>query len=414
MFPPVRRLSATFGALVAACVTAMSMFAGSAAATPLNGVPNGITSIALTKSNADMKRIAEYWNPARLKQAVNNAPATPEVTGGNSSASPTPTSATSTSTPAATAAGAGAAAAASAGGGSTAATTAGTSAGSGAGGSAADTKSGTAKTSVQAVEPTLPKKRSPASGASPITVGKVFFRFGNQDYWCSASSVAAANRSLVTTAAHCAYDAKQGRHAEYWIFIPGYDRGETPYGIYVGHSLNLHEDFVGKGDFDYDYAFVTVHDGFRWKAGKTAGTYEMENVGSLEDNVGGQGLTTKRGTGLFTLAFGYPAAPHPDGSRPYDGQQLKSCRGLTTKVRAPARLVEYGIALKCEFTSGASGGPWLIGYDTKHAVGYLNGVNSFGWDTDTDRKYDRISSPYFVASTYTIYRWAAAQRAPRS
>ncbi|GAA2882588.1 hypothetical protein GCM10010517_45720 [Streptosporangium fragile] len=411
MFPRVRRLSATLGALLAACVTAMSTFAGSAAAISLDGVPNGITSITLTKSNADMKRIAEYWSPARLKQAVNNVPATPELKGSTSSASPTPTSATGSAT----------AAAASAGGAETstaASATTTASSGSTETGTKTDTATGakngtgTSTSSPQVVAPSLPKKRAAASGASPITVGKVFFRFDNKDYWCSASSVASANHNLVATAAHCAYDAKQGKAAEYWIFIPGYDQGETPYGIYVGHSLNLHEDFVGKGDYDYDYAFVTVHDGFRWKAGKTAGTYEMENVGSLEDNVGGQGLTTRRGTGLFTLAFGYPAAPHPDGSRPYDGQQLKSCRGLTIKVKAPARLVEYGTALNCTFTSGASGGPWLIGYDTKRAVGYLNGVNSFGWDTDTDRKYDRISSPYFIASTYAVYRWAAGQQAP--
>lgn len=353
-----------------------SAFAGSAAATPYNGVPNGITSITLTKNSADMKRVAEYWNPAKLKQVMNNVPANPEMKSSatSSSASPTSTGASGAVTsPAVT----------------------------------ATTSSGT---SSQLVKPTLPKKRPPATGTSPVTVGKVFFRIGDKDFWCSASSVASVNHDLVATAAHCAYDAKQGKPASYWIFIPGYNKGETPYGIYVGHSLNLHESFVGRGDYDYDYAFVTVHDGFVWKPSKTAGTYEMQTVGSLEDNVGGQGLAVNRGVRLYTLAFGYPAAPHIDGSRPYDGQQLKSCDGLTTRQQAPTRLVEEGIALKCGFTAGASGGPWLIGYDTKHAVGYLNGVNSFTWDTNTDRIYDQISSPYFKMSTFIVYRWAASQR----
>ncbi|MER6174777.1 serine protease [Streptosporangium sp. NPDC001681] len=407
----VRRLTATLGALIAACVTMTSAFAGSAAAGPLNTVPSGITSIPLTKSVADMRRIAEYWSPARLKQAMDNGPATPGVPatpGGKSgtTTSPSPT-AGNTATGSATAGSATAAAAGEAGGAT--AMTEETTTAAGSGKSAA--KPGGA---APLVRPTLPKKRAPGSGGSPLTVGKVFFRIGNKDYWCSASSVAAANHNLVATAGHCAYDAKTGSQAEYWIFIPGYDKGNTPYGIYVGHSLNLHEDFVGRGDYDYDYAFVTVHDGFRWKAGKTAGTYEMEGVGSLEDNVGGQGLATNRGTGLFTLAFGYPAAPHPDGSRPYDGQRLKSCDGRTEKVQAPARLVEHGIALTCGFTNGASGGPWLISYDNRTALGYLNGVNSFAWDTDTDRRYDRISSPYFIAATYAAYHWAATQQAPRT
>ncbi|MFB9681617.1 trypsin-like serine peptidase [Streptosporangium vulgare] len=391
-----RRITAALGGLVAACVTMTSVFAGSAAATPLGGVPNGITSITLTKSSADMRRIAEYWSPARLKQAMDNVPASPGMKNDGPPASASPTS---TTTP-----GGATATAASATGESTAtAVTAET-----------GTTTGGKASTAPVVRPTLPKKRAPSSGSSPVTVGKVFFRIGAKDYWCSASSVAATNRNLVATAGHCAYDAKTGSQAEYWIFIPGYDKGNTPYGIYIGHSLNLHEDFVGRGDYDYDYAFVTVHDGFRWKAGKTSGSYEMESVGSLEDNVGGQGLATNRGAGLASLAFGYPAGPHPDGSRPYDGQQLKSCRGLTIRVKAPTRLVEQGVALACTFTNGASGGPWLIFYDNKHAVGYLNGVNSFAWDVNTDRKYDRISSPYFIASTYAVYHWAATQQAPRS
>ncbi|MFC7647982.1 trypsin-like serine peptidase [Streptosporangium lutulentum] len=273
-------------------MTMTSAFAGSAAANPYNEVPNGVTSITLTKSSADMKRVAEYWNPAKLKQVMNNVPASPEMKSSSStpSASPTPTGTSATATATATA---------------TAASTADTT---------LTTTATDSSTSSQLIKPTLPKKRPPASGIAPVTVGKVFFQIGGKDYWCSASSVAAANRNLVATAGHCAYDAKQGKHAEYWIFIPGYNKGATPYGIYVGHSLNLHESFVGKGDYDYDYAFVTVHDGFVWKPGKTASTYEMQNVGSLEDNVGGQGLAVNRGVRLYTRAFGYPAAPNIDGS----------------------------------------------------------------------------------------------------
>ncbi|MBG0832160.1 trypsin-like serine protease [Planomonospora sp. ID67723] len=394
MSPRARRLATTLGAFLAACVTATSAFAGSAAAGPYESVPNGVVSIELTKSGADMKRIAEYWNPGRLKEAQDNTPATPEVkptgTASSAPASPTPS-------------GAGTASAASAG------------PGRGSAKNNGNTKSGgTAKTgALQTIRPTFPKKRPPGTGVTPITVGKVFFRLGGKDYWCSASSVASTGRNLVATAAHCAYDARQGRTAEHWIFIPGYDKGATPYGIYVGHSLNLHDRFVGWGDYDYDYAFISVHDGFRWKPGKTAGSYEMESVGSLEDNVGGQGLTVRRGVGLFTFAFGYPAAPHNNGSRPYDGQNLKRCDGRTGKRTAPARLVEYGIALTCTFTAGASGGPWLVDYDLKHAAGYLNGVNSFTWDTDVNGEYDLISSPYFTASTLVVYRWAESRKAPQ-
>jgi hypothetical protein len=389
MPPRVRRLTATLGALVAACVTLTSAFPGAAEASPYDGVPNGVTSITLTRNSADMKRIASYWSPERLKQAQDNTPATPEVKPSDSGPAPSPSSPTPSGTGQATTAAAAAA-------GEQTTVTAITADAAGA---------------PPVIHPTSPRKKGAATGPDPVTVGKVFFRIGGKDYWCSASSVASTNRNLVATAAHCAYDAKMARSAEYWIFIPGYDRGKTPYGIYVGHSLNLHESFVGRGDYDYDYAFVTVHDGFRWKPGKTAGSHEMEGIGSLEDNVGGQGLVFKRGPGRYTFAFGYPAAPYLDGSKPFNGQELKSCDGLTRKQAAPARLVEYGIALKCGFTAGASGGPWLIGYDTRSALGYLNGVNSFAWDTDVDKRYDLISSPYFSLSTYVVYRYAGSRRA---
>ena len=382
MSPRVPRLTATLGAFMAACVLAMSAFAGSASAGVRNTAAGSITSITLTKNSADMKRIAEYWSPARIKQAQDNNPATPEVKpsdgGSAASASPVPS---------------GTAAAAAAAGGEAAVTAA---------------YSSTRKTT-PIIRPTLPTKRPPIGGTLPGTVGKVFFKIGDKEYWCSASAVTSKNRNLVATAGHCAYEAKEGKHADYWIFIPGYVQGRTPYGIYVGHSLNLHENFTAKGDYDYDYAFVTVHDGFVWKPGKTPNTYVMESVGTLEDNVGGQGLTVNRGVGLSVFAFGYPAAPHIDGSRPYDGQKMLWCDGRTYRTRAPTRLVEMGISLGCTFTGGASGGPWLVGYDTQRGLGYLNGVNSFAWDTDADKKYDRISSPYFIQSTYVVYQYAERQ-----
>lgn len=380
MSPRARRFATTLGVLVATGVLAMSAFAAEAGAGVRAMGAGSITSVTLTKSGADMKRIAEYWSPARIKKAQNNNPATPEVkpSDGGPAGPVTPTATAGSPTAA--------------------------------GGEAVTAAASSSRRISPIVTPTLPVKRPPIGGTLPGTVGKVFFKLGDKEFWCSASAVASKNRNLVATAGHCAYDPKQGRAADYWIFIPGYSQGRTPYGIYVGHSLNLHENFTARGDYDYDYAFVTVHDGFVWKPGKTPNTYEMESVGSLEDNVGGQGLTLNRGVGLSVFAFGYPAAPHIDGSRPYDGQRMLWCDGRTYRTKAPTRLVEMGISLPCTFTGGASGGPWLVGYDTKRGLGYLNGVNSFAWDTDTDKKYDRISSPYFILSTYVVYQYAERQR----
>ncbi|HEX4813600.1 MAG TPA: trypsin-like serine protease, partial [Nonomuraea sp.] len=350
---------------------------------------------------ADVKRVADYWKPDRLKRADTYSPATPGAPRssavGSSVAPPAPgTSATTAGTSGRATTAATAKSAATAKTGHTAK-------------SAATAKSdGTSAARAQVAAPALPRNKKVAS-----TMGKVFFRFGEKDHWCSASAVAARNRSVVSTAAHCVYDPRQGKPAEYWIFVPNPGpNGETPDGIYVGASINMHEDWAGKGDYDYDYAFVTVHRGFTWAAKN--GQYVMQDVGRLQDNVGGLGLELNRRPTTYTVAaFGYPAGTQPDGSRPYDGTELRICReGPTRWTEAPAFELQKGVQLQaCDFSPGASGGPWLIGYDRDRKIGSLNGVNSLTW-RDAKGMYIAVSSPYFDNATGNVYRRAAGQSTP--
>lgn len=357
MIPPARSLAAAvLGALLM-----LPALAGTAHATPQSKV----FAVPLAKSQAQMKKVAEYWRPEKLKNADIYTPAQP---------------------------------------GSGSAPTAGTTAGATAGpvskiGSLARTGP------VRDVQPALPK-----GGSSAKTMGKVFFRFGDKEYWCSASAVASASKSVVATAGHCAYNSRLPAAAEYWIFVPnpGAD-GSTPDGIYVGASLSLHEDWAGKGDYDFDYAFVTVHRGFVWVMQKD-GTYGMKDVGLLQDNVGGQGLAVSKGHANRISAFGYPAGPQPDGTRPFDGKSLRTCDGSTSKAAAPGRDLQYGVLLQpCNLSFGASGGPWLLKYQPATKLGYLNGVNSLTWNRDASGAYDAVSSPYFISTTADVYRHADSQ-----
>ncbi|MBF8193163.1 trypsin-like serine protease, partial [Nonomuraea sp. K274] len=261
-------------------------------------------------------------------------------------------------------------------------------------------------TAAQSVSPALPRQATAAK-----TMGKVFFRFGNKEYWCSASSIAAKNHSVVATAGHCVYDPRQAKAAENWIFVPNPGpNGETPDGIYVGASISVHEDWSGRGDYDYDYAFVTVHRGFSWTA--KAGAYVMEDIGRLQDNVGGQGLELNKKPSTYTeAAFGYPAGAQPDGTRPFNGKALQACPGSVTRWTGALSLeLQKGVRLQpCDFSPGASGGPWLLDYDKDRRLGNLNGVNSLTWDRDAAGAYDAVSSPYFDTTTGEVYRYAAAQ-----
>ncbi|MEU6717618.1 hypothetical protein ABZ897_39650 [Nonomuraea sp. NPDC046802] len=363
MIPRARHVVA---AALSSALLALPAFTGIA-----NAVPTGkVYAVPLTKTTDDVKRVADYWKPDKLKKADSYTPAAP---GAKSSPSASP---------------------------------AGGAAGPRAPSPAAVRVSSTAKkkSATTVAAPTPPRNATVAK-----TDGKVYFRYGVKEYWCSASAVAARNRSVVATAGHCAFDPRQAKAAEYWIFVPNPgENGETPDGIYVGASISMHEDWSGRGDYDYDYAFVTVHRGFKWVAKN--GAYVMEDVGRLQDNVGGQGLELNRKPGTYTaVAFGYPGGEQPDGSRPFDGKKRHMCKdGPTSWTVAPSYDLQKGVRLQpCDFSSGASGGPWLIGYNRERGLGHLNGVNSLNWNSDAQGRFDAVSSPYFDAITGQVYRHAA-------
>ncbi|WP_336215776.1 trypsin-like serine peptidase [Nonomuraea sp. LPB2021202275-12-8] len=363
MIPRARHLAAAAlsGVLLMAPALMGTAFTGTADASAAGKV----YAVSLAKTKADVQKVADYWKPERLKKADSYSPATP-----GSQAAPAPT-------------------------------------GSSAGAVNVPSQAAAAQLGSRAVAPAAPQK-----GAAR-TMGKVFFRFGDKEYWCSASAVAAKNHSVVATAGHCAYDPRQGSAAQFWIFVPNPGaNGTTPDGIYVGSSISMHEDWPGKNDYDYDYAFVTVHRGFTWE--KQGDGYVAKDVGKLQDNVGGQGLELSRKHPVSRIdAFGYAAGPQPDGTRPFTGEALVSCVGSTRKAVAPGLDLDFGVQLApCNFSKGASGGPWLFNWQAAQKLGSLIGVNSLTWNRDAKGEFDAVSSPYFSVVTGEVYRHAAAQTTP--
>jgi hypothetical protein len=135
-----------------------------------------------------------------------------------------------------------------------------------------------------------------------------------------------------------------------------------------------------------------------------------KDAGRLGDNVGGQGFAWNQPTGKYVRVFGYPASAHPDGNKAYTGITPKWCYGKTSGklVGSAAKKIEEHLALKCAFTEGADGGPWLYKYSNSKRLGYVNGVVSTFNDQDSNGRVDYISSPYFDGETNTVYKAAAA------
>jgi hypothetical protein len=350
----IRRLALTLGGIAAAsAVAVLAMTAPAVPAAAALGAESpakaaasdDVTSFDLAAKDADWKRVAAYWTPEKIRQASTMGPTA------KPSSSPS--------------------------------------------------------TSVAEVGPKTRVQKAAPGKAGPPMVGKVFFKLGGREYWCSGSVVHSKNRNLVATAAHCAYSLTLYRPVEDWIFIPSYVDGRTDNGVYVGHTLYLHWDFLGRGDFDRDYAFVAVHRGFTWTAGG-----RQADVGRLEDKVGAFQFSSIKGIGRKVSVFAYPAGPHPDGSTPYSGQSVVRCDGITDKrwVASPTWSLERGVRLEgCPYTAGASGGPWVLGYNAAKKTGYLNGVVSLTWNLNADGRLDAISTPWFNAVTHQVYAKAASK-----
>ncbi|MGW4963722.1 trypsin-like serine peptidase [Nonomuraea sp. NPDC004186] len=110
---------------------------------------------------------------------------------------------------------------------------------------------------------TAPKATLSKNINLPKTIGKVFFLDKSGQYrWCSATSIQSRNRNLVATAGHCVFANGKDDVYDKWIFVPGYYQGKAPFGVYAGAYAFTAYDLDTYDDYDGDFAFVAVHNGF--------------------------------------------------------------------------------------------------------------------------------------------------------
>ncbi|WP_067482268.1 trypsin-like serine peptidase [Actinomadura hibisca] len=220
-------------------------------------------------------------------------------------------------------------------------------------------------------------------GAVARTTGKVFYTVTGRDHVCSASTVRSANRDVVITAAHCVRPARGW--ATNWIFVPGYRDGNAPYGGFTARRMFVTAEWLrdpgGPVGGDHDVALVVL--------APAAGRHVM-------DVVGGQRLAFDGPGGRRTHAFGYPTLT------PYNGERLAYCSGDPAR---PRRGDTTGRGLRCDLSRGASGGPWLTGFDPATGEGVITSVSSFKFADDQTVLY----GPPFGASVRRVYE--RAQRA---
>ncbi|MFJ3949148.1 trypsin-like serine peptidase [Streptomyces libani] len=223
----------------------------------------------------------------------------------------------------------------------------------------------------------LPQAGGPWTGGGAVvkTTGRVFFTYQGRNASCSGDAVTSGNKSTVITAGHCV--KLQGAWHTNWVFVPGYQDGQAPYGKWPASKTLATPQWTASEDINFDVgaAVVAPLDGKK-----------------LTDVVGGQGLSFNSGYNRAMYAFGFPAAA------PYDGSKLIYCSGNT--IKDPLFSNDHG--LSCNMTGGSSGGPWFTSFDEKTGTGLQTSVNSFGYQFLPNTMF----GPYFGDDAKNLYNKA--------
>ncbi|MGQ5637712.1 MULTISPECIES: trypsin-like serine peptidase [unclassified Streptomyces] len=200
-------------------------------------------------------------------------------------------------------------------------------------------------------------QRWTGGGLISTTAGKVFFTNPENGgtYACSGDAVNSGNKSVVATAGHCVVDT-DGTAYTNWVFIPGYDHGNRPFGTFTATSLHWEPQRIGDADAAWDAAFATV------------GTV---NGRRLVDTVGGEGIGFDQTPGQYVYSFGYGGSAAEGG-----GEQMNWCAGTEVFQSGHAGGGIWGI--DCVQTGGSSGGPFLARFDTGNGTGMQIGNISIG------------------------------------
>jgi hypothetical protein len=218
-------------------------------------------------------------------------------------------------------------------------------------------------------------------GAVTKTSGRVFFTFQGRRASCSGEAVTSGNKSVVLTAGHCV--KLEGAFHTDWVFVPGYDNGNAPFGTWAARQTMATPQWVATEDINFDVGAAVVN---------------PLNGQRLTDVVGAQGVAFNQARGQQMYAFGFPAAA------PYDGSRLIYCSGRVINDF----LLSSDIGMLCDMTGGSSGGPWFLSFNEATGTGIQNSVNSFRYQLLGLIDPGFMFGPYFGADAQNLYNAAQA------
>lgn len=190
-------------------------------------------------------------------------------------------------------------------------------------------------------------------------------------HFCTASVIGSPHGDLVITAAHCMTGTSGV------VFVPGYDRGAAPYGIWTVTKIYVDRSWTSSSNPDDDVAFLRVS-----QAGSTV---------PIEDVTGAEALKTGTPARQLVEVIGYPDS----------GSQPIVCRNWTREPMSEQLEFDCG-----GYTDGTSGGPFLANVNPLTGQGRVIGVIG-GYEQGGLTPQVSYSS-MFGANVAALYRQAVA------
>jgi V8-like Glu-specific endopeptidase len=191
------------------------------------------------------------------------------------------------------------------------------------------------------------------------------------DHFCTASVISSPQGDLVITAAHCVTGTSG------IVFVPGYDRGAAPYGIWTVTKIYADRSWKSSSDPDDDVAFLRVS--------------QPGSIVPIEDVTGAEALKTGTPPRQLVEVIGYPDS----------GNQPITCRNWTREPMSEQLEFDCG-----GYTNGTSGGPFLASVNPLTGQGTVIGVIG-GYEQGGLTPQVSYSS-MFGASAAALYQLAVA------
>ena len=197
----------------------------------------------------------------------------------------------------------------------------------------------------------------PLEGEPFSGVPQVGTIFGTSDgsltsHHCTGSVVASPEGDIVVTAAHCVYGSS-GAETDL-AFVPDYDNGSMPYGIWDVSAVYVAPEWVSDRDSDYDVAFIVVHD--------------TSASSTIQGTVGADTLAVDQSYTPLTTVIGYPS----------DTNEPITCTNYTSEFSSTQ------LQWDCDgYPGGTSGSPFLTDVSSTTGLGTVVGVIG-GYETGGD------------------------------